>query len=166
MDCMTYNPDGGQFPKFEAIGNRIVFFCTYATDQGLNTLAGSRQFSPHFYIAENTFDFTEVDHILELIAPGGVGAYIIPRVYFSASTWWERDNPKESARIHTGESTRESRSPAPRFVDTGGALFLPYFSPISEINKSYLNRKRQSYVCGKKRCFLRKVSLSRKAGRS
>ena len=23
---MTYNPDGGQFPKFTAIGNKIVFF--------------------------------------------------------------------------------------------------------------------------------------------
>ena len=79
---MSYNPDGGQFPKFEAIGNRIVFFGAYATDRGLNELAGSRQFSPHFYISENTFDFTEIDRILEMIAPGGVGAYIIPRVYF------------------------------------------------------------------------------------
>ena len=104
---MTYNPDGGQFPKFTAIGNRIVFFGAYATDQGLNTLAGSRQFSPHFYIAEDTFDFTEVDRILEMIAPGGVGPYIIPRVYFSAPTWWERDNPEECNRIHTGESARE-----------------------------------------------------------
>ena len=92
---MTYNPDGGQFHKFTAIGNRIVFFGAYATDQGLNTLAGSRQFSPHFYIAEDTFDFTEVDRILERIAPGGVGPYIIPRVYFSAPTWWERDTPEE-----------------------------------------------------------------------
>ena len=89
---MTYNPDGGQFPKFTAIGNRIVFFGAYATDQGLNTLAGSRQFSPHFYIAADTFDFTEVDRILEMIAPGGVGTFIIPRVYFSAPSWWERKN--------------------------------------------------------------------------
>ncbi len=104
---MTYNPDGGQFPKFTAIGNKIVFFGAYATDQGLNTLAGSRQFSPHFYIAEDTFDFTEVDRILEMIAPGGVGPYIIPRVYFSAPSWWERENPGECARIQTGESVRE-----------------------------------------------------------
>ena len=104
---MTYNPDGGQFPKFTAIGNKIVFFGAYATDQGLNTLAGSRQFSPHFYIAEDTFDFTEVDRILEMIAPGGVGPYIIPRVYFSAPSWWERANPGQCARIQTGESVRE-----------------------------------------------------------
>ena len=104
---MTYNPDGGQFPKFEAIGNRIVFFGAYATDQGLNTLAGSRQFSPHFYIAEDTFDFAEIDRILELIAPGGVGPYIIPRVYFSAPSWWERNNPDECAKLQTGESARE-----------------------------------------------------------
>ena len=104
---MTYNPDGGQFPKFDAIGNRIVFFGAYATDQGLNTLAGSRQFSPHFYIAADTFDFTEIDRILELIAPGGFGPYIIPRVYFSAPSWWERQNPEECARIQTGESARE-----------------------------------------------------------
>ena len=104
---MTYNPDGGQFPKFAAIGNRIMFFGAYATDQGLNTLAGSRQFSPHFYIAADTFDFTEIDRILERIAPGGVGPYIIPRVYFSAPSWWERENPEECARIQTGESARE-----------------------------------------------------------
>ena len=104
---MTYNPDGGQFPRFEAIGNRIVFFGAYATDQGLNTLAGSRQFSPHFYLGEDTFDFAEIDRILELIAPGGVGPYIIPRVYFSAPSWWERENPEECARLQTGESARE-----------------------------------------------------------
>lgn len=104
---MTYNPDGGQFPKFTQIGNRIVFFGAYATDQGLNSLGGSRQFSPHFYIAEDTFDFTEIDRILEMIAPGGVGPYILPRVYFSAPTWWERDNPEECNRIQTGESARE-----------------------------------------------------------
>lgn len=104
---MTYNPDGGQFPKFEAIGNRICFFGAYATDQGLNTVAGSRQFSPHFYIAENTFDFSEVDRILEMICPAGKGVYVIPRVYFSAPTWWERENPEECARIQTGESARE-----------------------------------------------------------
>ena len=105
---MTYNPDGGQFPRFEAIGNRIVFFGAYATDQGLNTLAGSRQFSPHFYLGKNTFDFAEVDRILEMVAPNGVGPYVIPRVYFSAPSWWERENPEECARIQTGESARES----------------------------------------------------------
>ena len=99
---MTYNPDGGQFPKFEAIGNRICFFGAYATDQGLNTVAGSRQFSPHFYIGDNTFDFSEVDRILEMICPGGEGVYVIPRVYFSAPSWWERENPEECARIQTG----------------------------------------------------------------
>ena len=36
---MTYNPDGGQFPKFTAIGNRIVF---WLDDERMEVFEGSR----------------------------------------------------------------------------------------------------------------------------
>jgi hypothetical protein len=44
------------------------------------------------------------------------------------------------------------------------SVVLPYFSPISEINKSYLNRKRQSYVCGKNDAFFGKCPFPGKPG--
>ena len=105
---MTYNVDGDQFGMMEEMGNRIVFFGAYATDMGLNSLAGSKAWGPHYYLDYNTFDFTEIDRILEMIAPGGQGPYIIPRVYFSTPSWWERDNPEEVCRVQSGESARES----------------------------------------------------------
>ncbi len=105
---MTYNVDGDQFGTMEEMGNRIVFFGAYATDMGLNSLAGSKAWGPHYYLDYNTFDFTEIDRILEMIAPQGRGPFIIPRVYFSAPSWWERDNPDEVCRVQSGESARES----------------------------------------------------------
>ena len=105
---MTYNVDGDQFGAMEEMGNRIVFFGAYATDMGLNCLAGSKAWGPHYYLDYNTFDFTEIDRILEMIAPHGKGPYIIPRVYFCTPSWWERDNPDEVCRVQSGESARES----------------------------------------------------------
>ena len=105
---MTYNVDGDQFGAMEEMGNRIVFFGAYATDMGLNSLAGSKAWGPHYYLDYNTFDFTEIDRILEMIAPHGKGPYIIPRVYFCTPSWWERDNPDEVCRVQSGESARES----------------------------------------------------------
>ena len=105
---MTYNVDGNQFGAMEEMGNRIVFFGAYATDMGLNSLAGSKAWGPHYYLDYNNFDFTEIDRILELIAPNGKGPFILPRVYFSTPSWWERDNPEEVCRVQSGESAREA----------------------------------------------------------
>lgn len=105
---MTYNVDGNQFDDMEKMGNRIVFFGAYATDMGLNSLAGSKAWGPHYYLDYNKFDFAEIDRILEMIAPEGQGPYIIPRVYFSTPSWWEKDNPDEVCRVQSGESARES----------------------------------------------------------
>ena len=60
---MTYNVDGDQFGAMEEMGNRIVFFGAYATDMGLNSLAGSKAWGPYYYLDYNTFDFTEIDRI-------------------------------------------------------------------------------------------------------
>ena len=105
---MSYFPDRDNYKHTESLGNRILFFGANATDRGLNALAGAKQLTPHFYLDYGKFDFSEIDRILELIAPGGKGSYLIPRVYFAAPYWWEEKNPDECAVMQTGEKNGES----------------------------------------------------------
>jgi len=119
---MTYNPDAGQFEKVRDIGNRICFFGAYACDQGINTLAGLRPFTPHFFIGDDQYDFSEIERTLELIAPGGKGAFIIPRVYLSTPKWWEEKYPEELCRDDRGEAGRECFASKKWRSDFWGAL--------------------------------------------
>ncbi|MBQ9545601.1 MAG: beta-galactosidase [Clostridia bacterium] len=119
---MTYKPDEKRFRSFEELKNRIVFFSANATDRGINELAGARAFAPNFFKAKGVYDFKEVDAVLEAIAPGGKGAYIIPRVYLSAPLWWARENPGELSRTFSGESPGECYASQKWREDMLGAL--------------------------------------------
>lgn len=119
---MTYNADGGQFQKQRDIGTKLFFFGAYSGDKGLNSLCGLRALTPHFFVAKGTYDFTEIERILTLIAPDGTGAYIIPRVYLSTSEWWEEENPDALSRDDRGEAGRESFASDKWREDMWGAL--------------------------------------------
>ena len=105
---MTYYPNGDNFAHTQTLGNRIIFFGANATDRGMNALAGIHQLTPHYYLDYGKFDFTEIDRIMNLIAPDGKGAYMIPRVYVAAPYWWEKKNPDECALMQNGERNGES----------------------------------------------------------
>ncbi len=119
---MTYNPDAGQFDKVRDTGNRIYFFGAYASDQGINSLAGLKPFTPHFFTGDGQYDFSEIERTLELVAPGGKGAYIILRVYLSTPKWWEEKYPEELCRDDRGESGRECFASEKWRKDMWGAL--------------------------------------------
>ena len=73
---MTYYPNGDNFAHTQALGNRIIFFGANATDRGMNALAGIHQLTPHYYLDYGKFDFTEIDRIMNLIAPEGKGGLV------------------------------------------------------------------------------------------
>ena len=103
LGFMTYHVDGGQFQRMAEIGNRIMFYTICASDWEINTLAAIRPFGPHYFIAPDTYDFSEVDRVMEMIAPNGEGPYIMPRVYLSAPHWWTEKYPEECARSFQGD---------------------------------------------------------------
>lgn len=119
---MTYNVDSGQFPEMTELGHRIIFFTICATDRGLNTLAGAHPLGPHYFVGPDTYDFTEVDRVLSLIANNGKGPYIMPRVYVAAPLWWEKAHPEECARNQLGNSTGEHFGSARWREDMWGAI--------------------------------------------
>lgn len=122
LGFMTYNIDSGQFQRMNEIGNRIVFYTICASDRGFNSLAGIPPLAPHYFIAPDKYDFSEVDRVLSLIAPDGKGPYIIPRVYIAAPLWWEELYPEECAKNYLGNLAGESFGSQRWREDMWGAL--------------------------------------------
>lgn len=107
LGYMTYHVDAGQFGKMADLGHRIMFFTICATDKGLNTLAGAHPLGPSYFVGPDTYDFSEVDRVLNMIAPDGKGPYVMPRVYVAAPLWWEEANPEECAVNQIGSLAGE-----------------------------------------------------------
>ena len=105
---MTYYPNERNFRQFRETGTPFYSFGAYSTDYGINDYSGLMALSPHFYTGENEFDFTEIDRVLELIAPGGQGGYIFPRVYVDCPKWWAEKHPEELSMDNRGERHRQS----------------------------------------------------------
>ena len=105
---MTYRPDAEEFRAFWEIGTPFACVGVYATDKGINDFSGMRPYGPGFWTGEDEYDFTEVDRVLNLIAPGGEGAFIIPRVYLDCPAWWEDRYPGELCRDERGCPQRQS----------------------------------------------------------
>lgn len=105
---MTYYPNAKNFSQFRDIGTPFYSFGAYATDYGINDFSGLKAFTPHFFVGENTYDFSDIDRVLELIAPGGEGGYIFPRVYVDCPKWWAEKYPDELCMDNRGERHRQS----------------------------------------------------------
>ena len=122
LGFMTYNVDSGHFARMNEIGNRIVFYTICASDRGFNSLAGIPPLAPHYFIAPEKYDFTEVDRVLSLIAPDGNGPYIMPRVYLAAPLWWEKLYPEECSKNQLENLTGECFGSVRWREDMWGAL--------------------------------------------
>lgn len=105
---MTYRPNARIFSDFRSAGVRFASFGAYAPDHGINHLAGLFPMTEHFWIGEDTYDFSRVDRDLELICPNGNEMYIFPRVYLDTPEWWNNKYPNELCRDDMGEGLYES----------------------------------------------------------
>jgi len=120
--CMTYYPNRRTFSSFQEVGTPFASVGAYATDRGINDFSGMLAFGPHFWVNEDTYDFTEVDRTLSLIAPTGTEAYIFPRVYLDSPDWWEKKHPEELCRDERDSSQRQSFASEVWRKDAGKAL--------------------------------------------
>ncbi len=105
---MTYRPDARIFADFARAGVRFASFGAYAPDHGINEYAGLFPMTPHFWVGEDTYDFTEVDRTLKMVCPTGKEMYVFPRVYLNSPSWWEEKYPEELCRDDEGIACHES----------------------------------------------------------
>lgn len=106
---MTYRPDARTFADFQRAGVRFASFGAYAPDHGINEYAGLFPMTPnHFWIGEDTYDFSEIDRNLEMICPTGKEMFVFPRVYLNTPSWWERKYPEELCCDDAGMALHES----------------------------------------------------------
>ncbi len=105
---MTYRPDARIFSDFRRAGVRFASFGAYAPDRGINDFAGLFPMTKHFWVGEGTYDFSQVDHDLELICPEGNEMYVFPRVFLDVPTWWEEKYPSERCMDDKGVLLRQS----------------------------------------------------------
>lgn len=106
---MTYFPNEPIAEEFRNIGMPVFSFGVYASDRGINDLSNLRPLrKKHFWVGEDEYDFSDLDEILEIAAPGGEGAFIFPRVDLDAPSWWIEKHPEELARDDRGQPLRQS----------------------------------------------------------
>ena len=105
---MTYRPDARIFADFARAGVRFASFGAYAPDHGINEYAGLFPMTPHFWVGEDTYDFSEVDRALAMVCPTGKEMYVFPRVYLNSPSWWEEKYPEELCRDDEGIACHES----------------------------------------------------------
>lgn len=105
---MTYRPDARIFSDFRKAGVRFTSFGAYAPDHGINDFAGLFPMTKHFWVGEGQYDFSQIDHDLELICPNGNEMYVFPRVFLDVPTWWEKKYPAERCMDDKGVLLRQS----------------------------------------------------------
>jgi len=105
---MTYHPTHEISREFREIGMPVFSFGLYASDRGINDLSNLRALRPNFWIGEDEYDFSDLDSIFEMAAPGGKGAFIFPRVDLDAPSWWIENHPEELARDDRNQPLRQS----------------------------------------------------------
>ncbi len=105
---MTYRPDARIFADFARAGVRFASFGAYAPDHGINEYAGLYPMTPHFWVGEDTYDFSQIDRDLAAVCPTGKETYVFPRVYLNTPSWWEQKYPEELCRDDEGIACHES----------------------------------------------------------
>ncbi|MBE6588933.1 MAG: hypothetical protein E7643_02025 [Ruminococcaceae bacterium] len=105
---MTYRPDARIFEDFRRAGIRFTSFGAYAPDHGINDFSGLFPMTKHFWVGEDRYDFSQIDHDLELICPKGNEMYVFPRVFLDVPTWWEKKYPEERCMDDKGVLLRQS----------------------------------------------------------
>ena len=105
---MTYRPDARIFSDFRKAGVCFTSFGAYAPDHGINDFSGLFPMTKHFWVGEDRYDFSQIDHDLELICPRGNEMYIFPRVFLDVPSWWEEKYPKERCMDDKGVLLRQS----------------------------------------------------------
>ncbi|MCE5249293.1 beta-galactosidase [bacterium] len=132
MTYMTYNPQERFFNDFGKAGVNFVSFFTTA-----NQIPGVPK---PVWVSRDSFDFSEMDTIMNFIYRANHDALIFPRVYLFSPPWWNDEHPDELMRYHDGTTVKPIRR------NPGGTALPSWASEIWREDTAYCLRRMIEHI--------------------
>ncbi|MGI5924971.1 MAG: beta-galactosidase [Lentisphaeria bacterium] len=100
MACAAYRPSPEKFAAFTSVEVDLFSICGTPTDSGYGL-------SKLSWLSEDVYDFSQLDHRVQMILTANPDAHIFPRLYLHAPAWWSEKHPDELVVYEKPDGTRE-----------------------------------------------------------
>jgi hypothetical protein len=114
MACAAYHPHPEKFAAFTSAKVDLFTICGTPTDSGYNLSRIS-------WLAEDHYDFSQLDQRVQMILEANPEALIFPRLYLHAPPWWSQEHPDDLVVLENPDGSRElfihrNEKPAPSWA--------------------------------------------------